>query len=85
MLRTKILAAVGAVLALLAIVVPRLPLFQSGACTGACRPGIPVHAGHAFRSHAGRGFRSHAGHFWADSGMGGRHAEMRLVLSPLDC
>ena len=34
MLRTKILAAVGAVLAILALVVPRLPLFQSGLGTG---------------------------------------------------
>lgn len=34
MLRTKILAAGGAVLALLALVVPRLPMFPSGLGTG---------------------------------------------------
>ena len=34
MIRSKVLAAAGAVLALLALVGPRLPLFQSGLGTG---------------------------------------------------
>ena len=43
---------------------------------GPCRPPISVDAGRVFRSHAGR--------FWSHSEMGGRDAEMWLILSSLD-
>ena len=33
--------------------------------------------------HVGRVFRNHAGRSWADSGIGGRHAETRLIVSPV--